>query len=101
MRINSDPSSPASNTISAIPANAAEPNHGHNIPTDLLTTLLASISDLKSSVNSLQGSISKLQYENKGLREELQSTKTDLMILRENSDVRFPQFSKLPAELRR
>lgn len=101
MQINFDPRATTSNAISTSPANAMELDHQHNVPPDLLSTLLTSISDLKSSVKTLQDSVSKLQNENMGLREELRSTKTDLMILRENSGVRFPQFSRLPAELRR
>jgi hypothetical protein len=101
MQIDTEPDSMASNAISTPRANASEPTHQHNVPADLLTTLLATINDLKLSVNTLQEAVSKLQNENRGLREELKSTKTDLLILRENSGVRFPQFSKLPVELRR
>jgi hypothetical protein len=72
-----------------------------SLPRDMLNTLLNSINDLKSSVNTLQESVSKLQCENQGLREELKSTKTDLLILRENSGVKFPQFMRPPVELRR
>jgi regulator of replication initiation timing len=84
-----------------IAANASTNSQDVSLSRDMLNTLLNSINDLKYSVGALQESVSKLQYENEDLREELESTKTDLVILRENSGVKFIQFSKLPVELRR
>lgn len=78
------------------------------LPRDVLTTLISSVNNLqtsvgslRTSVSSLQQALSKLEHENKALRDELYSTKTDFMILQENCGVRFPQFMKLPVELRR
>jgi predicted nucleic acid-binding Zn-ribbon protein len=100
MQLNTQPYCTASGAIN--PANAsAELEHHVSVPADMLNSLLTSTNDLKSSVNTLQDAVSKLQDENQGLRDELKATKTDVVILRENSGVKFPQFAMLPVELRR
>jgi hypothetical protein len=86
---------------------SAKFQHNVSIPADVLTSLLASVNDLKSSIHSLEGSVLRLQNENKSIMEdlrstkaELQSTKDDLTIFRENSGVKFPRFPELPVEIR-
>jgi hypothetical protein len=61
---------------------------------EVITQLLGTVSNLKASVDTLQTSVSRLQNENTTLRQ-------DLTTLQQNSGLRFPQFKKLPPELRR
>jgi hypothetical protein len=75
---------------------SAKFQHNVSIPADVLTSL-----------HSLEGSVLRLQNENKSIMEdlrstkaELQSTKDDLTIFRENSGVKFPRFPELPVEIR-
>ncbi len=64
----------------------------------MLDTPLNSTNDLKSSIGALQDPVWKLQNEDHFLQ-ELKSTKTDLIVFRDNSGAKFPQFTKLPTEL--
>jgi cell division protein FtsB len=64
------------------------------VPASVLNSLL-------TNVNKLRDSVSQLRSENDSLKEELKVVKADLCTLQRNSGVRFPQFTKLPVELRR
>jgi hypothetical protein len=61
---------------------------------------LDSVNDIKPSAGTLQDAASKLHNEIQILQ-ELKSTKTGIVNLRDNLDAKFPQFTKLPTDLRR
>jgi hypothetical protein len=76
------------NDLDAFKQNAVLPVH-----TGLLASLAASVKDLSDSV-------SQLRSDNDCLQQELSSVKSDLMTLQQNVGARFPQFPRLPFELR-
>jgi hypothetical protein len=63
------------------------------VPTGLFASLVASVKDLSDSV-------SQLRSDNDRLQQELSSVKSDLITLQQNVGGRFPQFQRLPFELR-
>jgi peptidoglycan hydrolase CwlO-like protein len=76
------------NDLDASQQNAVLP-----VPADLLASLAASVKDLNDSV-------SQLRSDNDRLQQELSSVKSELMTLQQNVGARFPQFPRLPFELR-
>ena len=64
------------------------------IPTELLSSILASVEELKSSVSNLEA-------DNQRLGNELGSVKTDVVALHRSCGVKFRKFPQLPVELRR
>lgn len=90
MANNTDPSHTSLNKI----VNDLDPSKVNTIaPADLLASLAASVKDLRDSV-------SQLRSDNDRLQQELSSVKSDLMTLQQNVGARFPQFPRLPFELR-
>jgi hypothetical protein len=76
------------NDLDASKQNAVLP-----VPTDLFASLAASVKNLSDSV-------SQLRSDNDRLQQELSSVKSDLIALQQNVGARFPQFPRLPFELR-
>jgi hypothetical protein len=70
------------------------------IPANVFNSLLASVDSLTSSVNSLRDIVSRLGVENDDLRKRLETAEDDLLTLQRNCGMKFPKFSKLPAEIR-
>jgi hypothetical protein len=73
--------------------NASKQNAVLPVPTDLFASLVTSVKDLSDSV-------SQLRNDNDRLQQELSSVKSDLITLQQNVGARFPQFQRLPFELR-
>jgi cell division protein FtsB len=71
------------------------------VPANIFNSLVASVDSLTSSVNGLRDMISQLGAENDDLRKRLEITEADLLTLQRNCGMKFPKFSKLPAEIRR
>jgi hypothetical protein len=69
------------------------------IPANVFNSLLASVDSL-TSVNSLRDIVSRLGVENDDLRKRLETAEDDLLTLQRNCGMKFPKFSKLPAEIR-
>jgi peptidoglycan hydrolase CwlO-like protein len=90
MANNTDPSLTSLNKI----INDLDPSKLNTVaPADFLASLAASVKDLRDSV-------SQLRSDNDRLQQELSSMKSDLITLQQNVGARFPQFPRLPFELR-
>jgi hypothetical protein len=71
------------------------------VPANIFYSLLASVDSLTSSVNGLRDIVSQLGAENDDFRKRLEKTEAALQTLQRNCGMKFPKFSKLPAEIRR
>jgi predicted translin family RNA/ssDNA-binding protein len=75
-------------------SNTNASNSTVQIPANIFNSLVA-------SVDSLRDIVSQLGAQNDVLRKRLETTEADLLTLQRNCGMKFPKFSKLPAEIRR
>ncbi len=71
------------------------------IPANLLTSLLQSLTGLQSSVAGLQSTVTNQNKEIQGLQQELTIVKGNVQKLQIHSDIEFALFPKLPLEIQR